>query len=226
MGGPILLLVVFVAIFLLVKYQRQLSDFFAAATTDDLFKKYGWNIMVGVVILVLVCVRIFYSGWETPSFTSTGKFAWGHWLDFALGSVVLFILLSLKEWGGIAPAVGVVWSLVLVFMFLVCPIFGLFESSTPKQATVSAPHARAQTICPDVSAEETRTCLITSEWSNWIKLANGARDNGKQMCIMPDVPFERKDVNGWTVWRFKTEEGQTILKYGLFSPNDECPDVL
>lgn len=98
------------------------------------------------------------------------------------------------------------------------------RSQSNEKPQVSKPQAApALTICPNASAQETHTCVVTNEWSNWIKFADGARDNGKSICFEPKMPVERKDVDGWTLWRFKVEEGRELLKYRL-SPS--CADVV
>ena len=92
----------------------------------------------------------------------------------------------------------------------------------PKLAVAQVP---LQTICPDASAQETLTCLMTSELSTGIKIAVMA-DSGKRLCFVPNLPFEKNDVNGTTFWRFKTNGGQIPMKYRLFPEEMQCPDVL
>lgn len=94
----------------------------------------------------------------------------------------------------------------------------------PKPKPV-APQASVQTICPDASAQETLTCLMTPELSTGIKIAVMA-DSGKRLCFVPNLPFEKNDVNGTTFWRFKTNGGQIPMKYRLFPEEMQCPDVL
>jgi hypothetical protein len=94
----------------------------------------------------------------------------------------------------------------------------------PKKKPATA-QASVQTICPDASAQETLTCLMTPELSTGIKIAVMA-DSGKRLCFVPNLPFEKNDVNGTTFWRFKTNGGQIPMKYRLFPEEMQCPDVL
>lgn len=127
----------------------------------------------------------------------------------------------------VAVPAGVKKWLLLAFITLVVVICIVLivavarSGNNAKQTT-----AVAQIVCPDVSAQEARSCVIKSEWSNWIKFADGARDNGKQICFTPVMQFEKKDADGWTFWRFKTGDGQVAMKYRLLPASEQCPDVL
>lgn len=95
-----------------------------------------------------------------------------------------------------------------------------------EKPSASAPKG-ATTICPNVSAEETRKCLATGDWSNWIQFANGAQDNGKQICVSFGVKLERKDEQGVTFWRFRVDDGGTQdVKYKLYPADAKCASIV
>lgn len=113
------------------------------------------------------------------------------------------------------------WGLGFAIFLAIC--FGIKnEISKPKP---TAAQAQALTVCQNVTAKETRSCLITSEWSNEVTLADGSEANGKNFCGYPKMTYERRDENGTTYWRFKTN-GSAIMKYRLFPAGESCPKVL
>lgn len=105
-----------------------------------------------------------------------------------------------------------------------------FIANARRSASAKPAPARAETmrsaICPNVSAEETRECLVGSSWSNWIQFANGARDDGKQICFSFGVQSERKDEQGVTFWRFRVADGTQDVKYRLFPADVKCVDIV
>lgn len=101
------------------------------------------------------------------------------------------------------------------------------EARRSVNAKPSAPvETMRSAICPNVSAERTSECLVTSDWSNWIQFARGARDNGKQICFSFGAQFERKDENGVTFWRFRVGDGTQDVKYRLFPTDAKCTDIV
>jgi hypothetical protein len=99
----------------------------------------------------------------------------------------------------------------------------VLEAAHPKPT--QAAQTQAAWLCPNVSASQTRTCLVTTEWSNWIQFADGAFDNGKQICFPYGVDFERQQVGDATQWRFRTQSGTMEIKYRLFAATDSCATV-
>ncbi len=103
---------------------------------------------------------------------------------------------------------------------------------TPQRATRSAElgEKAATTICPDASARETHSCVITTSWSNKIKIGD-PEANGMLLCALPGgavlgKTYERLEENGTTFWRFRTEEGNVVKTYRLIRANEACPATL
>lgn len=90
------------------------------------------------------------------------------------------------------------------------------------KSAASVPKSTAATICPNASAEETRKCIVTNDWSSWIQFANGSRDNGKHMCASLGVQSERRDEHGVTFWRFRVADGTQEVKYRLLPADADC----
>lgn len=83
-----------------------------------------------------------------------------------------------------------------------------------------------QVICKDVSAHETRSCLLNTAWSSWIKAAEGPAVDGMQVCVTPGGKSERKVMNGTAFFRFKADEGRLVKAYRAFPANVKCPATL
>ncbi len=83
-----------------------------------------------------------------------------------------------------------------------------------------------QVICKDVSAHETRNCVLNTAWSTWVKAAEGPTVDGMQVCATPGGQSERVVMNGTAFFRFKADEGRLVKAYRLFPPNEACPATL
>ena len=103
----------------------------------------------------------------------------------------------------------------------------IVESQQSQAANASKPPAaNTQVSCQDITAYETRSCIMGPKLSNGMKLADGPEANGKNVCIFPMMYYEKTNENGTTFWRFRTEEGYHEMKYRLFPAGEQCPSVL
>jgi len=197
-----------------------------AAATKGKFAwvgEYLWTILLVIAGLVIfIQGGIFSSEWQSPSFAQVGSWSWAHWLQLLVLCGIGLALLKLhsKRLGAAEPVLRSTLIAAAVIAFLVCPAIGWLQGIRTSQSATSA-----QTICPDVSAYQTRSCVMTYEWSNDIKFADGPEANGKNFCTFPLMKYERRDADGTTFWRFKTD-GRAEMKYRLFPAGEKCPDVL
>ena len=76
-------------------------------------------------------------------------------------------------------------------------------------------------ICPEMSADETRSCIIGPNWSSWVRTVPG-----KRACAFPSGQFERKEEDGVIFFRFKTNGGNLTKLYRLVPENEKCPQTL
>lgn len=112
-----------------------------------------------------------------------------------------------------------------------------FDPPTPTRVTYwtlpdeepcgNPPQDLSGEVCPNVSSDETHSCLIGSNWSSGIRFANGGADNGKHPCFYPAVEFKRWQDGEWTYWSLRSLQGQIQVSYRLFPPPDDaCPSSL
>lgn len=88
-----------------------------------------------------------------------------------------------------------------------------------RTATQRAP---VQKLCPDMTTQEKRSCMITSDkWSNWVRMESGARDYSLKPCHSAGVKSDRTDV-GATKLRFQAVSGEDEVKYQLFPLDTDC----
>jgi len=118
---------------------------------------------------------------------------------------------------------------ILGFTAIVIIVFGTYYwkqyQQLQKTIVSEKQSAAAEVICPDASANETRSCIIGTEWSNRIKFEDPAF-NGMQVCATPGGEYERTEENGTTFWRFKTKEGRLVKTYRLYPASQKCPGTL
>lgn len=179
----------------------------------------AWVAAVLVLLMIMGCVWWFWGSLPNlrPSFKSMMNVA----IPFVI-VVGAILALTYLFTGDTANKVRKgIWSTIVLYiavtLLLLYADWGNVDTSKP-----AAAQAPAQTICPDVSAQETRTCLVTSKWSNWIRFADGARDNGKKMCRSLGIESEREDKDGATLNRFRTTKGEVVVKYRLYPLDSSC----
>lgn len=127
--------------------------------------------------------------------------------------------------------IGIVGAIVVAAVVIAMIAKGHWGSAPT--ATVTAPQGAVwqETVpqgptCPDVSANETRRCLVGEHWTNWVKMAEKHEDNAIQPCVYPPGPFERMEKNGTTFWRFRWDKGQVEKQYRLYPISQACPAPL
>jgi len=177
---------------------------------DDWEKKYGkW-------LLALAGAAVFYWGLYTPGlrFSEVGSWSWDNWLWLLAFGGTVFALIKLCE-KSLGPMAGTLQSTLIVVLFLM--FLGIPAGLWIRDAFLPT------IICPDVSAHQTRGCLLNTAWSSWIKIADGPAANGMQVCASPGGEFERTERKGTTFWRFRADEGRLKKAYRLFPPTQECP---
>lgn len=198
----------------------------ARKSSWDLLSKNGITIpenwregRYGAWLLALAGAAIFYWDLYTPGlrFSEVGSWSWKHWLWLLAFGGIIFALIKVceKQLGTLAGTLQTTLVVALFLMFLGIPA-GLWvrDGFLP---TI---------ICPDVSAYQTRSCLLNTAWSSWIKIADGPAANGMQVCATPGGESERIQRNGTTFWRFRADEGRLKKTYRLFPPTQECPATL
>ena len=235
MNGPIYLGILIAVIFVFWKYSADIKRTFAivgkaartsnetSASTPADTKKDGekpdplklLKSNLVTALLVIAGAAIFW-GLYTPGLrlSQVGDWSWDHWLWLLAfwGVIAGLIALNAKALEATAKTLQKVLAGVMFMLFVGIPAgFWVRDAFLP------------QVICKDVSAHETRSCLLNTSWSTWIKFAEGPENNGMQLCFTPGGRFERTDVNGTTFWRFKADEGRLVKAYRLFPGNQKCP---
>lgn len=173
-----------------------------------------------IVSAVIVSIWGLYipAKWSDPSPAAIGSWGRGHWFSLLLLWGIGATLIWLNASERAAKTLQMVLAGTVAAVLIVFPLWGWTTSPS-----ASAPRGVAATICPNVSAEETRKCVVTSDWSSWIQFANGSRDNGKHMCASLGVQSERKDEHGVTFWRFRVAgDGTQEVKYKLLPADADC----
>ncbi len=220
MSGPFLLLLIFVTILLFVKYQTHAKKVFASVSqTTGGLKDAVNNKSVITILLVIVAAVIFFWGLYTPGLrlADVGNWSWDNWLWLlALWGVIAgLIALNAKALEATAKTLQKVLMGVVLMLFVVVPAgFWVRDAFLP------------QVICKDVSAHETRSCLLNTAWSTWIKAAEGPAVDGMLVCATAGGKSEREVMNGTSFFRFKADEGRLVKAYRLFPANERCPATL
>jgi len=96
---------------------------------------------------------------------------------------------------------------VVLFAFFGIPVMSLAVGVVHPGKTV-----RETTFCSDISNHEVRECKINSRWSNWIKPEPGTPD-GLQECFNGIVDAQNGNINGYSVFRFRSKNGITSVSY-------------
>ncbi|MBI5405724.1 hypothetical protein HY972_01670 [Candidatus Kaiserbacteria bacterium] len=184
----------------------------------------------GIVLLIAVIAWVqgtpgtLSQALQSPSLKTVWTATKDYWLWIVLIFCIFFVLLFFvsKDWEPKAQKLQrVLVALVLMFFVVVPLVDWIWGKERPSQQMEAQ---QAPTICPDMSAKEARTCLITPEWSNWVQFADGSVDNGKHPCFPFGVQSERKD-EGVTFWRFRVKGGTQKIKYQLFPIDIDCSTV-
>lgn len=177
------------------------------------------NIALIVAGVVVFSVGVYNPTWSNPHPATIGSWGRGHWFTlvilWGIGAALIWLNASERA----AKTLQTVLAGAVAAVLIVFPLWGWTTSPL-----ASAPRGVVTTsICPNVSAEETRKCVVTSDWSSWIQFANGSRDNGKHMCASLGVQSERRDEHGVTFWRFRVAgDGTQEVKYKLLPANADC----
>lgn len=200
-----------------------------AAPAAQAAATYRWMSTTRLVNIALIMTAIIVSvwglyipaKWSDPSPAVIGNWGRGHWFSLLLLWGIGATLIWLNASERAAKTLQTVLAGAIAAVLVVFPLWGLATSpSAPVETIRSA-------VCSNVSAERTSECLVTSDWSNWIQFARGARDNGKQICFSFGAQFERKDENGVTFWRFRVGDGGTqVVKYRLVHADATCTDIV
>lgn len=195
---------------------------------------WGWaDYAKYVPALLLAIVALFIAWWgglfetapSTMSFASVNQWAWGH--GPALLLIAGIAAITIAFYGGASKSIwfqALGWTVAL--LFIGSWIGSWFEPSSSKRmdqhSIASAQRAPARRVCPDMTTQEKRSCMITSdEWSNWVRMESGARDYSLKPCHSAGVKSERTDV-GATMLRFQAVSGDVEVKYQLFPLDTDC----
>ena len=187
-----------------------------------------WSILlviVGVAVAGAALYGVSRGFPQAPSPGAVWEWTKDYWLWVVLVLAFPFGLLFIanKPW-----AKGLQWFLaaVAVGLFVAVPLIDTVWGESSAELGEKA----ATTICPDASARETHSCVITTSWSNKIKIGD-PEANGMLLCALPGgavlgKTYERLEENGTTFWRFRTEEGNVVKTYRLIRANEACPATL
>lgn len=167
---------------------------------------------------------------STLRFSQMGSWSWDHWLQILIVWITLGTLVWMNR-EGLGSAAGTLQSLFALsafVMFICVPVVNWVQSS---YASWDKEHSVTQVFCPDVSAHQTRGCMVNAKWSSGIKIADGPASNGMQLCYTPGVDIKRDDRKqgdgNTTFWFFKAPEGTVVkVEYRLFPPKEACPATL
>ena len=179
------------------------------------YRKY-WTIVFVLAWLGVVGWGFFISA-EAPALADVGKWIWSRWL-WVIIVWVLFaavVALNAEALGKAAKVLQWVLATAVFLLFVGIPVGGHI-------AIAVGVTTLKRTSCLDVSARETRRCVINTSWSEPLKPANEPEMTGKRLCYTPDPPaveFERVVTSGGTFWRFRSTKGDVLLSYGAL---DTC----
>ena len=117
---------------------------------------------------------------------------------------------NVKQW---VVTVIVVLAVVVTISLLVSTHKGTEQKQVASQSQ--------QVICPDMSADETRSCSIGPDWTEWIGTVPG-----KRVCTIYVDQSEKSEKNGIVYFRFKTNGGNATASYRLVPAEEQCPQSL
>ena len=144
-------------------------------------------------------------GWMSPSVSDIADVAAKYWFISAIAWGIGALLIQLRTED---VKQKLVYQKILMWTVLTF-VFGT-------QGWVFARDAfKATPICPDASMHETRSCVLSTAWSTWIKPAEGVETNGMQLWHTGGVADERRTVNGTTYFRYRSKEGEIVMKYRI-----------
>ena len=193
--------------------------------------KTSWSKYLLLAVITLVIVLFAVGLWKlwnsldtlsqflkSPSLKTINAFTKDYWLWILIVGTISYVLLSFISKKELTKMLRGVVALTVFLLFIGFPVIGWFaETDSHEQKQLG----RTEIICPDASALETRHCIINTEWSNWIKPAEGAADNGLYLRYGPQesVICECELENGTSLYRFRAKEGQVVLSYRLVPAN-------
>ncbi len=217
MSGPILLLLVFVVIILLVKYQTHAKKVFAdiGQTTGGLKNAITTKSVITTLLVIAGAVLVYWGFNTQVRPADMGSWGREHWFPILILWGVLAALIALNAEKTVAKTLQKLVAAVMLMLSVGIPAgFWVRDAFLP------------QIICRDVSAHETRSCNLNTAWSTWIKAAEGPSVDGMQVCVTPGGKFEREVMNGTAFFRFKADEGRLVKAYRLFPADVKCPATL
>ncbi|MCX6787465.1 MAG: hypothetical protein NTY93_03025 [Candidatus Kaiserbacteria bacterium] len=182
-----------------------------------------WIIVAIVIILIIGTLWILRGTFvdishslSSPSLKTVNTFTQNYWFWILLASGIASMIIATlfpKGKETVAKTLQSAIAVIVFALFIGFPIIGWLtgtaEHNSPQQSE------RIQTLCPDASALETRSCIVTTEWTNWIKPAEGTVNNGMYLRYNPQelVICECKVENGTSFYRFRAKENQVVLSY-------------
>lgn len=244
MSGPIALTILAALIIVLWKFRVQIRNFWwpagagaqapqqpaaaqAAAGNPPAARPardYGW---VWTALFAVAAIAVLYFWvYNDPSWSKVVSaadlhaWAWDRWVGILVLAGILWALVELNaaRLGGAAHVLRqmLLWGVLALFI-------GSWVMSwfTPTQKTATVQRVPAQKVCPDMSSTVTSTCPVTTDWSDWIRMEDGARNSSVMMCHSLGVESERRD-QGATMVRFRVDSGRTTVKYRLFPLGTSC----
>lgn len=171
--------------------------------------KYWWSIP-----LVFVGGAVVWGLSSTPGTPSgSGMWSWspslskftavmqGHWLPIIVlvGVVSLLILFFAKETYKATLQKALWWTTAVTFLGFPA-WFGVRDAVLPSP------------ICPNGSANEIRSCKVSTAWSYWLEPEAGT-PNGMLLCFDGPVEPDSAVINDRSVYRYRAYEGIAIVRY-------------
>ena len=134
-----------------------------------------WCVIAAVIILVAIGLRglsgtssthsesgTWLSSLQSPSLATVAAVTQSYWLWIFIVGIIAWVYLSFiqKENETLAKTLKATVGGVVLILFVVVPAgFWVRDAFLP------------QVICKDVSAHETRNCVLNTAWSTWVKAA-------------------------------------------------------
>lgn len=158
-----------------------------------------------------------------------GTWAWAHWLQIAVGLVIVLFLAEVNNVS--ASAKGVLHQLVVGAVFLLFgafPVWGWLNSPTTTVA-----HTRVR--CPDASITQTRSCVLGETGSEWLQSEVRLLAGQYDLCLDRGPLWDTTVQNGRPKFRFfprgdakqAAKNGQVVARYRIMKkgtcPTDPLP---
>lgn len=185
-----------------------------------------WTVMLAIAAFAVLYFWVYQDpvwGNALSGASALNTWVWSHWLGILVLAGLLWTIVELNstDLGGAAHVLRRMLLWGVLALFIGTWILSWFEP-TQKTVAASAQRAPVQKLCPDMTTQEKRSCMITSDkWSNWIRMESGARDYSLKPCHSAGVKSERTDV-GATKLRFQAVSGEDEVKYQLFPLDTDC----